>query len=133
MAAKVKLKPCPFCGNSSTVFEEVLNNPTDWSKVECPECEARIYGDNLLIARRKWNRRQDDTKEAPRSPAVGTSSLVSNNGERTRLPCRSAALPASNNKAQRETITPLEKCWSKDNGYCNGMFCKPNECDMRQA
>lgn len=37
------------------------------------------------------------------------------------------------NKPQRETFTPLENCWSLVNGYCNGFYCKPNECDMRQA
>lgn len=69
MAAE--LKSCPFCGNKETVFSEVLNDSNDWSKVECPECEARIYGNNLLDAIRKWNRRPDTKEKTGTIPQHG--------------------------------------------------------------
>lgn len=61
--------------------------------------------------------RSADTAERDRTSGVGPTDLH--------------CIPTP--RSQTETITPLESCWSLKNGYCNGMYCKPNECDMRQA
>ena len=53
-----ELKPCPFCGGSSIVYENDCIYPRDylWS-IECDSCGARIQDDRKEEVLRIWNKR----------------------------------------------------------------------------
>lgn len=63
MKTKIKynLKPCPFCGDSAMLFEQLQNGYTEYF-VKCMDCGARsdLSFANPTRAIIKWNRRFDN-------------------------------------------------------------------------
>ena len=54
-----KLKPCPFCGGSASIFQYI---PDKTVAIRCDRCRATIYSSAVSdleeVIIRKWNHRQ---------------------------------------------------------------------------
>ena len=58
MDIETKLKPCPFCGNSSVTMCNKPDDNGDWFRVSCPYCSAASAEfSEKLDAACAWNER----------------------------------------------------------------------------
>lgn len=59
---EIKLKPCPFCGNTNPIIQRryVAQSKSIYA-VQCRKCYARmVFLDRKYKAIEAWNRRSDD-------------------------------------------------------------------------
>lgn len=52
-----KFLPCPFCGNSSLSFVDILDFEATHYSVTCDDCEVTMIDVDVLSLIRTWNRR----------------------------------------------------------------------------
>ena len=52
-----KFLPCPFCGNSSLSFVDILDFGAMHYSVTCDDCEVTMIDVDILSLLRTWNRR----------------------------------------------------------------------------
>lgn len=64
---EIKLKPCPFCGNTNPIIQRryVAQSKSIYA-VQCGKCYARmVFLDRKYKAIEAWNRRAEDLIEMP--------------------------------------------------------------------
>ena len=55
-----KFYPCPFCGNSTLSFIDILDDNATHYSVSCDDCEVTMFDVDILSLLRTWNRRISD-------------------------------------------------------------------------